>query len=55
MPSFEVVLDGKDLELLGTDKQANIEQVLAMLAEVALGEAVEQVLLPQPDNQNNLG
>jgi hypothetical protein len=46
MPSYEIELDRADLELLGTDKPVDVETVLEMLAEVALCEVVEPVLLP---------
>jgi hypothetical protein len=48
MPNVDVTLTESELELLGIDKQALIEEALAMLAEVALGGAAEQALLPPP-------
>ncbi len=49
MPSFEVKLSERDLELLGTDDREEIEAWLAMLAETALGGLADQMLMPKDD------
>lgn len=48
MQQIEITLSEAETELLGTDK-TKAEATLAMLAEVALADIPQQILLPDPE------
>jgi hypothetical protein len=52
MQEFQVTLDADDVALLGTANQGQAEATLAMLAEIALAELPEQLLL-KADNDSD--
>ena len=52
MQEIEITLSEDEMELLGTDK-AHSEELLAMLAEVALADIPEQFLMPEKDTNQS--
>ena len=55
MPFVDVDLNEWDLDLLGTKKPSEVEAVLSLLSEVALGDVMEKAVLPIVDGLSQKG